>query len=99
MPTIGVPTAAAMCAGPVSPETYSDAPRASATTSAIVVFGESAAAPDEPSTASCAIASSPGPHVITDIRPWRARISAASAPKRAGIQRLLGHAAPGLRIA
>src|SRR6185295_8746665 len=99
MPTIGVPTAAAICAGPVSPETYSDAPRARAATSAIVVFGESTAAPDGCSTTARAIASSPGPHVTTELRPWRARIPAASAPKRAGIHRLFDQAAPGLRIA
>ena len=47
MPTIGVPTAAAMCVGPVSPDTISAAPRASATRSAIVVGGASTAAPPD----------------------------------------------------
>ena len=37
--------AAAMCVGPVSPDTISAAPRASATRSAIVVCGDSSAAP------------------------------------------------------
>ena len=40
-PTIGVPTAAPMCVGPVSPDTITAAPRASATMSAIDVCGES----------------------------------------------------------
>ncbi len=46
------PTAAAMCVGPVSPDTISAAPRASATRSAIVVCGDSIAAPPAAPTTS-----------------------------------------------
>jgi hypothetical protein len=52
MPTIGVPTAAAICVGPVSPDTMTSAPRASATMSAMEVSGVSTAAPLDAATTS-----------------------------------------------
>src|SRR5262245_51101275 len=99
MPTIGAPTALAMCAGPVSPVTKSDAPRANATTSAIEVGGSIAAAPQEPSATSRASASSPGPQSTTDGRPWIARSADVIVANRDGIHRLFGHAAPTLMTA
>ena len=97
--TIGVPTAAATCVGPVSPDTISDAPRASATRSAIVVGGVSAAAPSDAATTARASASSPGPQSTTDARRCRSRNARATAPSRSGGHRLLGQAAPGLSSA
>src|SRR5580765_4140145 len=96
MPTIGVPTAPAMCAGPVSPVTKSDAPRASAAMSPIDVGGSDVAAPDDPAAASRASGSSPGPQRTTDGSPCEARRADATIPNRAGSHRLLGQAAPTL---
>src|SRR3954452_3037440 len=99
MPTIGVPSAAAMCVGPVSPDTINAAPRASATRSAIVVFGDTIAAPSAPAATAAASDSSHGPHSTTDLNPCLARSSAAIAASRSGGQRLFGHAAPGFKSA
>src|SRR5262245_31373067 len=99
MPTIGVPTAPAMCAGPVSPVTKSDAPRARAAMSAIDVGGSGVAAPDEAAAASRASGSSPGPQRTTEESPCAARRAAATAPNRDGSHRLLGQAAPTLMTA
>src|SRR5262249_42873034 len=85
-----------MCVGPVSPETMTPAPRASATTSATHVWGERKAPPPAVATTSCARSYSPGPQSTTDFRFRRARSAMASAPSLGGGQRLLGHAAPGL---
>ena len=60
-PTMGAPTAAARCSGPVSPDTISRAPRASASTSPIRVGGASRAAPADAATTSRARSSSCGP--------------------------------------
>ena len=111
MPTIGVPTAAAMCVGPVSPDTISAAPRASATRSAIVVCGDMIAAPSARRDDLAASASSPGPHSTTDISPCRARSArrdrrearrrpALVRPRRAGVQqRVCGRRSLGARCA
>ena len=50
MPTTGVPTAAAMCIGPVSPEIMSAAAFVSDTRSATVVAGDTAAVPSDAAT-------------------------------------------------
>src|SRR5262245_22989528 len=97
MPTTGVPTADAMWVGPVSPDTITAAPRVSAITPPIVVFGDATAAPSAAAAVSVASHSSPGPHRMTDIRPRRFRSSAASAANLSGGHRLFGHAAPGFR--
>src|SRR5712691_9919622 len=99
IPTIGVPTAAATCVGPVSPETINAAPRASATKSAIDVRGESIAAPLAAATTSSARDCSPGPHSTTDATRCRLASDPATAAKREGGHRLLGHAAPGFNSA
>src|SRR6185503_3810639 len=94
--TIGVPTAPAMCSGPVSPDTMRLALFAIARMSVMLVAGACSAAPLDEATTADAAASSPGPHSTTDRRPRRSRIAAASAPKRAAGHRLFDHAAPGL---
>ena len=98
MPTIGVPTAAAMCIGPVSPDTISARRAASATRSAIVGRRrEHARRRPTPSTTASASASSPGPHSTTDSSPCtlaQKRRELAEAlgrpalvrPRRAGIE-------------
>src|SRR4051812_27886456 len=96
MLTVGVPTAVAMCNGPVSPDTTSAASRATATMSVIVVGGASDADPDDAATTSRASASSPGPHNTTGVTPHTSRTNEAISPKRCAGQRLFGHAAPGL---
>src|SRR5690242_17992736 len=87
-PTTGVPTADAMWVGPVSPDTISEAPRASATISATLVCGDTNAAPEAAAATSAASACSPGPHNTTDRGPMRSRMPAASAPNLEGGQRL-----------
>ena len=67
--TTGVPTAAAMCVGPVSPDTRSFAARESATRSVSCVRGASVAAPDDALTIARARSSSPGPHSAMDRNP------------------------------
>src|SRR6185295_4223354 len=95
-PTAGVPTAAAICSGPVSPDTISRAPFAIDAMSVIVVRGAILAAPRDAATTDAATDSSRGPHNTIDGIPMRSRIAAASAPNRSGGHRLFGHAAPGL---
>jgi hypothetical protein len=97
--TIGVPTAPAMCSGPVSPDTISAALRAMPTRSVIVVGGATSALAEEAATTADASACSPGPQSTTERRPASRVNIDASAPKRSGGHRLFGHAAPGLRIA
>ena len=98
--TIGVPTAAAMCSGPVSPDTTSAAARASATqVGDRRSRGASTAAPADAATTAAASASSPGPQSTTGVSPHASRRNAASSPNRSGGQRLFGHAAPGLSSA
>src|SRR5436309_2732317 len=95
-PTMGVPRAAAMWVGPVSPEITSAAPRRSAMRSPIDVLGERSAVPDDARTTSSASDSSPGPQVTIDRRLYRVSIARATSPNRAAGHRLLGQAAPGL---
>ena len=95
-PTTGVPTAAARCSGPVSPEIITRAPLAIPNTSLLVVGGATSAAPPAAAATDAASDSSRGPHSTSDRRPCDTARAAATAPKRAGGQRLFGHAAPGL---
>src|SRR3954470_3309903 len=99
MPTMGVPTAAAMWAGPVSPETKSAAPRASATRSAMDVRGDSTAVQPDEATTARASDSSPGPQSTTDVTPGTECRAEATRPSRDGGHRLVGHAAPGFNTA
>src|SRR5262245_8249313 len=98
-PMAGAPTAAAICSGPVSPDTINRALRAIDAMSVIVVRGAIVAAPRDAATTDAASGSSLGPHSTIDATPIRSRIAAASAPNRSAGHRLLGHAAPGLTIA
>src|SRR5215204_952279 len=92
--TMGVPTADAICNGPVSPEIISDAPRQSSTTSARRVGGATRADPADASATTVASASSPGPHSTNGTYPLTSRRNAATSPKCSGIHRLFGQAAP-----
>ena len=91
----GVPIAAAMCNGPVSPETTTAASRSSTARSATVVAGASFAAPPEDATTDSASSRSDGPQVINDRSRVRRNSAAATAPNRSAGHRLFGHAAPG----
>ena len=99
-PTIGVPTAAARWSGPVSPDTNTRAPRASASTSPMPVGGAGDAAP--PDAAAIALGhrplARPPQHERCAARAAR-RSHAASAAKRSAGQRLFGQPAPGLSSA
>ncbi len=95
-PTTGVPIAAAMCSGPVSPDTTSAASRISTARSETDVAGAAVAAPDDARATASASSRSDGPQVTSDGRPRRSRNDAARAPNRSAGQRLFGHAAPGL---
>ena len=66
---MGVPTAAARWSGPVSPDTMSRAPRASASTSPIRVGGAGRAAPPDASATARARSPSAGPHSTSDGEP------------------------------
>src|SRR5678815_1079257 len=64
--TSGVPTAAAMCSGPVSPEIRMRAGLAIANRSAIDVAGAGSAAPSEAAETCCASGFSLGPQSTTE---------------------------------
>src|SRR5690606_3328136 len=93
--TMGVPTAAAICSGPVSPETISDARRQIATRSGSDVSGARCATPPDDSMTASAIARSPGPHSTNGTSPRTSLKNDASSPNRSEYHRLLGQAAPG----
>src|SRR6516162_5717495 len=90
---VGVPTAAARCIGPESLPTYIFAPRISSASWGIERLNRITLSSIRLAT-SPANDSSPGPDVTTIVRPRAAR-PLATAPKRAGSQRLVDMTEPG----